>query len=58
MVLSGGTFSEGATISANNVALAVCFLPQMLYADWRRWKRAVPLLLASVMLPMSFVYYD
>ena len=45
VVLSGGTFSEGATISANNVALAVCFLPLMRYADWRRWKRAVPLLL-------------
>lgn len=57
VVLSGGTFSEGATISANNVALAVCFLPLMRYADWRRWKRAVPLLLASVMLPLAFLAY-
>ena len=57
VVLSGGTFSEGATISANNVALAVCFLPLMRYADWRRWKRAVPLLLAAVMLPLVFLAY-
>lgn len=57
VVLSGGTFSEGATISANNVALAVCFLPLLRYADWRRWKRAVPLLLAAVMLPLVFLAY-
>ena len=57
VVLSGGTFSEGATISANNVALAVCFLPLMRYADWRRFKRAVPLLLAAVMLPLVFLAY-
>ena len=32
-------------------------LPLLRYADWRRVKRAVPLLLAAVMLPMAFLAY-
>lgn len=57
VILSGGAFSEGVTISANNVAIAVCFLPLLRHADWRHWKRAVPLLLVGVMLPMAFLAY-
>lgn len=50
----GGAFSEGATISAANVAVMVCFLPLMSRTQWKRPGRAVCLLLVCLLLPLVF----